>query len=75
MNNGEKLIALESIITEFAKSQLAANEVPPGIAYLVMKSVYSNFQEFCIESTVMGMVVSPKAEEQKRGEEDAHTNA
>ena len=56
MQNGEKLIALESIIFNFAQSQFSANNVSPLEARLIMEAVDGKFQKIGLESVLMGMV-------------------
>lgn len=56
MQNGEKLIAIESIIFQFAQNQFAANDVSPLEARLIMEAVDGKFQKIGLEAVIMGMV-------------------
>ena len=56
MQNGEKLIAIESIISQFAQNQFAANNVSALEARLIMEAVTGRFQQAGLESVIMGMV-------------------
>lgn len=65
MQNNEKMLALESIIYEFAKGQFVNNEVPPAEAHIIMKNVFSEFQSMCIESIVMSRIQMSNPEQDK----------
>lgn len=56
MQNGEKLIAIESIIFNFAQEQFSANNVSPLEARLIMEAVEGKFQKIGLESFIMGMI-------------------
>ena len=56
MKNGEKLIAIESIIFQFAQGQFAANNISPLEARLIMEAVDGKFQKIGLESVLMGMI-------------------
>ena len=56
MQNGEKLIAIESIIFNFAQEQFSANNVSPLEARLIMEAVDGKFQKIGLESFLMGMI-------------------
>lgn len=56
MQNGEKLIAIESIIFNFAQEQFSANNVSPLEARLIMEAVDGKFQKIGLESFIMGMI-------------------
>ena len=56
MQNGEKLIAIESIIFNFAQGQFSANNVSPLEARLIMEAVDGKFQKIGLESFLMGMI-------------------
>lgn len=78
MNSGEKLIAIENIICEFARNQFAANNISPMEAEIIMKAVHFEIQGVCLESFVMNRVqmVPPEGTEQQdlqKAKEEAHT--
>lgn len=56
MNTGEKFIALENIIYQYACTQFNLNQIPPSEARVVMKCVYSRFQELCLDNDLMSRI-------------------
>lgn len=56
MDIGEKFTALENIIFQYACTQFDLNQIPPSEARIVMKCVYSRFQELCLNSDLMNRV-------------------
>lgn len=56
MDYGNKLTAIESMVTQYALAQMQANNIPPELALLIMKGVYSQFQEVYINNLVLSMV-------------------
>jgi len=73
MQNGEKLIALESIIFQFAQGQFAANNVSPLEARLIMEAVDGKFQKIGLESVLMGMIQIAGPNEGMAVETEKHT--
>lgn len=73
MQNGEKLIALESIIFQFAQGQFAANNVSPLEARLIMEAVDGKFQKIGLESVLMGMIQIAGPNESMTVETGNHT--
>lgn len=73
MQNGEKLIALESIIFQFAQGQFAANNVSPLEARLIMEAVDGKFQKIGLESVLMGMIQIAGPNEGVAVEAEKHT--
>lgn len=73
MQNGEKLIAVESIIFQFAQSQFAANNISPLEARLIMEAVDGKFQKISLETVLMGMVQMVDPNEQQPPRDEAHT--
>lgn len=56
MDNQARLIAIESIILNFAEDQFTANGILPSEASLIMEAVNGKVQRHCLESVIMGMV-------------------
>ena len=56
MDNQARLIAIESIILNFAEDQFTANGILPSEASLIMEAVNGKVQRHCLESAIMGMV-------------------
>jgi hypothetical protein len=54
----EELIAIEGIITRFAEEQFTANKISPVEAAIIMEAVSGKVQRHCLESVIMGMVVT-----------------
>lgn len=73
MQNGEKLIAVESIIYEFAKGQIAANNISPVEAQMIMKNVLAEFQNVCLECFVLDRVQMAPPEQDKKPKKVQHT--
>lgn len=73
MQNGEKLIALESIIFQFAQGQFAANDISPLEARLIMEAVDGKFQKIALESVLMGMIHIAGPTEGVAAEAEKHT--
>ena len=73
MQNGEKLIAIESIIFQFAQGQFAANNISPLEARLIMEAVDGKFQKIGLESVLMGMIQIAGPTEGVAAETERHT--
>ena len=73
MQNGEKLIAVESIIFQFAQSQFAANNISPLEARLITEAVDGKFQKISLEAVLMGMVQMVDPNEPQERKEEKHT--
>jgi len=56
MDIGEKFTALENIIFQYACTQFDLNKIPVSEARIVMKCVYSRFQELCLNADLMNRV-------------------
>lgn len=65
MENKEMLVAMESVICEFIKSQFCANGVSPMEGYILMKDILSEFQGECLRAFVMGRIEVAPAMSQK----------
>ena len=75
MKNGEKLIALENVIYQTAKSQFAVNRVSAVEARMVMKAVCERFSELCLETFVLERVSMRPQENQEQQNAEVHTLA
>lgn len=73
MQNGEKLIAVESIIYEFAKGQITANNISPIEAQMIMKNVLAEFQNVCLECFVLDRVQMAPPEQAEKPKDVKHT--
>ena len=73
MQNGEKLIAIESIIFQFVQGQFAANGIQPLEARLIMEAVDGKFQKIGLESVLMGMIQIAGPNEGMAMEREKHT--
>ena len=56
MDIGEKFTALENIIYHYACTQFELNQIPPSEARIVMKCVYSRFQELYLNNDLMNRI-------------------
>lgn len=63
MDIGEKFTALENIIYQYACTQFELNQIPPSEARIVMKCVYSRFQELCLNNDLMSRVSIQQAQD------------
>lgn len=73
MKNGEKLMALENVIYQTAKSQFAVNRVSAVEARMVMKAVCERFSELCLETFVLERVSMRPQENQEQQNAEVHT--
>lgn len=56
MDTGEKMTVLENLIYQYACTQFELNQIPPSEARIVMKCVYSRFQELSLNNDLMSRV-------------------
>lgn len=72
MDLGEKLFTLQEIIYASASNELQKAGVPPTLGDLVMKGVYSKFQENAYQAVLL-QKLQQEGEMEKQPEGEPHT--
>lgn len=67
--SGEKLMAMESMITAYALNQMQSNDVSPELACLIMKCVLNQFQENYINSSLLNRIKTISVESESHTDE------